>query len=528
MKRLISSIVSKDEVVRLFHRFPLTCIFSILFSSELIYDILTDTEPNGVTIFYLLTGALLSFVLHLWGEEVKNRKVAHSTMLVANVLLLIDAIVLWHLKDKDFDEALFIAHGAVIFAMALAAIFLPFYKESDDIQSWNFSRSIIFWVAISAAISVAMYIGTAILISGCNFLFFRNFDRAFRTDFNKLYPIFAVFYFCLLAMAIFLSHVPKGAKKHDSTIVDSRFVNRVARYLFLPLVLCYMVVLYLYLAKIIFTWELPRGTVSWLVSAMMVIILIIEVLVYPAMQSSEERPFERRMVRWLPILALPLVMLMTIGIIRRFSDYGLTSHRLYIATLNVWFYLVCIGLYLTRARRIHWIPLSFAFILLITSAQPLNYTKIGKLWGSEDRPRVTKDDDLGFGIDNQEKVYLDFSSRNDEIILPEGYRKMVFYRWNYTSTKGEADKMMADSIFNISRDFEIEGVIRNLQFDVPVAQLRQLEAETTTPIYFQEKTVGDSIIMIPTKLYARAYSYVEKLDDDSEVYIEGSSYIFIK
>ena len=63
---------------------------------------------------------------------------------------------------------------------------------------------------------------------------------------------------------------------------------------------------------------------------------------------------------------------------RRFNDYGITVNRLYLATLNGWFYFVCIGLFAIKARRINWIPISFAIIFLLTSALPVNYAGITK------------------------------------------------------------------------------------------------------------------------------------------------------
>ena len=82
--------------------------------------------------------------------------------------------------------------------------------------------------------------------------------------------------------------------------------------------------------------------------------------------------------RWLPILILPLLLLMTIGIIRRISDYGVSINRLYLITLNGWFYIVCIGLFVNKVQRINWIPISFSLLFLLTSALPVNYANFTK------------------------------------------------------------------------------------------------------------------------------------------------------
>ena len=81
-------------------------------------------------------------------------------------------------------------------------------------------------------------------------------------------------------------------------------------------------------------------------------------------------------MRWMPFLALPLLVLMSIAIGRRIMDYGITVNRLYMATLNLWFYGVCIGLILFRGHRIHWIPLSFAALAFVTSSLPVNFYSI--------------------------------------------------------------------------------------------------------------------------------------------------------
>ncbi len=137
----------------------------------------------------------------------------------------------------------------------------------------------------------------------------------------------------------------------------------------------YLLVLYIYATRILISWELPTGWVSWLVVALMAGCIAIEFGLYPS-RVSESKRINEWIARWLPALVLPLLILMTVGIIRRFNDYGVTINRLYLITLNIWCYIVCFGLVLTRARRISWIPISFSIIFLLTSVLPVNYASI--------------------------------------------------------------------------------------------------------------------------------------------------------
>lgn len=188
-----------------------------------------------------------------------------------------------------------------------------------------------------------------------------------------------IYYLCsiTLALILFLGLLPQGEDKHNRDPHSSEFLNGIIHYLFLPLTAGYLTVLYMYAARILVSWELPTGWVSWLIVALMTVCIAIQFGLYPARLENNKR-FDNWIARWMPVLILPLLLLMTIGIVRRFNDYGITVNRLYLATLNGWFYFVCIGLFAIKARRINWIPISFAIIFLLTSALPVNYAGITK------------------------------------------------------------------------------------------------------------------------------------------------------
>jgi hypothetical protein len=79
---------------------------------------------------------------------------------------------------------------------------------------------------------------------------------------------------------------------------------------------------------------------------------------------------------WLPIVIQPLLILMTVGVVRRFMDYGVTPPRLYLLTLLLWFYAVCIIMLAVERKRFRWIFLSLAALFLLSSGHPLNYYRL--------------------------------------------------------------------------------------------------------------------------------------------------------
>lgn len=302
-------------------------------------------------------------------RRTKSRLWKAGIQLTAHALLMADAIFLYRsLETSSSFLEIGIAHAAAILALGLSTFFLSFLKEKNDVASWNFTLNLVASFIVTQIVSLILCGGICLLL----FSLHQPFDVHIS---GKCYAY--IYYLCsvLLAPLLFLGLLPRGGQKHNRLPQSSGFLNGILRYLFLPLTAGYLVVLYTYATRILIRWELPTGWVSWLVVALMAVSIGIEFGLYPA-RFKENKRFDQWTARWLPILVLPLLLLMTAGIARRFNDYGITINRLYLATLNGWFYIVCIGLFITRARRINWIPISFAILFLLTSVLPVNYTNI--------------------------------------------------------------------------------------------------------------------------------------------------------
>lgn len=353
-------------------RFPLPSAFVTLLTLILIIEVNDNDAIAERTFFtlcyYFSVGFLLTLTLRLWEEEKVKRNTARIVNSIAHALLLADAIYLYNVYTETGSWELVVAHSSAIFALFISLFFLSFWREKDDIVSWNFTLQLILNASICAVIGHVMMAGMSLLLASLDLLFGIDVDE-------KWYFILECIFGLLLSALLFLGRIPQGAKKHDRNPLDSNFLNVVVRFLFLPLVGLYILVLYLYAAKILLTWELPNGWVSSLVCAAMVGCIGIEFGLYPVRKLQDKRA-DHLIARWLPVVILPLLLLMSVGIVRRLSDYGITVNRLYLLTLNLWFYFVCITLFLTKARRINWMTISFTLIFLLTSALPINYISI--------------------------------------------------------------------------------------------------------------------------------------------------------
>ena len=356
-------------------RFPVSAAFISALAIFLIINIIDEGNTIkgsiiGAVSYYLSVGFVLSLTLHLWQEEDQKQRIVLIVNAVAHMILLADAFYIYHiLEDSNgYHYEFWVAHASVIFSLVLSLFFLSFFKEKDDVASWNFTLRLVVSAIICYLIGQIMWGGLSLLLG--------SFNKLFGIDINsKWYLVIGVLTGLLLSSWLFLGRIPFGKDKHDHTPVNSGFLNAVVRFLFLPLVGLYIIVLYIYAIQIIVKWELPNGWVSGLVVASMVGLIVIEFGLYPV-RKSQERKADNFISQYLPVVIFPLLVLMTVGIVRRFSDYGITVNRLYLLTLNLWFYFVCITLFLTKARRINWITKSFAIIFLLTSVFPINYFSI--------------------------------------------------------------------------------------------------------------------------------------------------------
>lgn len=354
-------------------RFPLTLMFFLCLTVMSITFIHHDKGFSEQFMFFWLyypaTAAFLSFSLHLWTEEMRSVRRRWIIMILIHVLWLLNTIYLTNLFPFDINHGIACTSSTVLILISI--FLLSFYRQKDDIEIWNFTFRIILSYLIAILVCV-------ILSGGINLLFL-SFQKLFGIHIS--YKVYIdVWTLCefLLAPVLFLSLVPQGAGKHDKNALRlTRFANGVIHYLFIPLLASYLIVLYVYALKIIITWTLPCGWVSWLVSVLVLSMVIIITLLYPTQFSGTKR-FDKFLMRYLPLMVLPLLLLMTAGVVRRVGDYGITIWRLYLIAFNIWCYVVCILLFITRSRRIWWIPASFAVIFFLLSTGPQSMANITK------------------------------------------------------------------------------------------------------------------------------------------------------
>lgn len=351
-------------------RFPVAVVLLVFLTGFVIFlnhDGEVEERWSFFYTFYPSTGALLAVSLQLLTEDFKSHTRAIVTQVVCHLLWLGVSIYLSQFEVFSLPQD--IAVMATVVAMVLSVFLLSFYRRGEDVPFWNFSMRLLLAIPVALLIGAFLMLGINLLLQSLDWLFGIAVPAEAFMDVSTVCMI-------LLAPLLFINQIPQGKNKFQrQPIVLPAFIKGVVQYLFIPLLCIYLITLYIYAAKILLAWQLPVGWVSYLVSASMVGIVAVIYLTHP-MQYEPGNSVFKTIVKWMPLVMLPLLVLMTVAIGRRLSDYGITVSRLYVLVFNIWCYVVCIGLLLTHNKRIWWIPASFGAVLFLISVGPQSIANV--------------------------------------------------------------------------------------------------------------------------------------------------------
>lgn len=374
LKQILSPKALLKGLQQMTYRFPIAVGLLVLLAAFLSYLVCGGKTVNSdvviTTLVFLCGGILLDYMLSIWGEEQSTPETKKRYRIVKAVVLVAWTIFCGVLILKRFkwdnDLPFFVGIVAWLVAVLAAIPFVSYVREKDDVKSWHFIFANLRAFVISILIAAFMDGGLLGLLYGTAALFH------IPTHGDKVPAVLTIISMVLIQGVLFFALIPAGERKHNTSTEISKFLRNTVSWLFIPLLGAYMLVLYVYAIKILVTWNLPEGLISYLVSAVMAMFVLCYFLLYP--QIKEGGTWQAKLLtRWLPIAILPLLVLMTIAVGVRLGNYGITAPRLYLVTILAWFYAICVVIFVSKNKRFRWIYLSFAALFVLSSGQPLSY-----------------------------------------------------------------------------------------------------------------------------------------------------------
>ena len=341
---LVGGLFSKAAGVP--RRFPYSVAFLLLATVCCLYAIWGT--PDSYRIFSIIDfcciSAVFCGVLQLWREREPQpcRRWLKGLLYGEGVLAIFAVWYCWYSRN-DYGEAFLCLIFLTGFVMA-AGLLLIYRREKDGLPAWCLAQNVLVNISVCFFVGCIMAGGVALLLFALHLLF----GLTVTSEVSASIAVLSLF---TLPIWLFLGNTPEGEALNSRRPRALRFINAVTRWLFIPLLFVYGLVLYAYAAKILFTLTLPQGGVCWLVICFILGTLAIQALEAPS--NSPKGKSSKSVLNSLlpPWGALPqrgsgvgagLLLLMSVAIGRRVHDYGLTPPRLYVIIFNLWAYIIII------------------------------------------------------------------------------------------------------------------------------------------------------------------------------------------
>ncbi len=380
-----------SQISTAFKRFPLAVAFAIFTTIAFIYVFESGHSPTEYKfshwlMIYPIAASMIALSVSLVQESRKRFNFLPHIIAGTIWLAISIALVLYFPKNSNDIGRTYVGTTYLfIYTTAFLSIFVaPFFKQKDENGFWVFLMR----NAKAAVVAIAISVVLLVAIDGLLFGFFNLFDIKVSA---RPFVYSAIISSCTIFPILFFSGIPSISDCQQEPPTLNKFETSTNRFIFLPVVSLYIALLYAYIVKIIIQWEMPKGMVSFLVSASMLLMLLHVTKTYPE-RINPKRTLEKTLLKILPAACIPLVILMSVGIFRRITDYGISESRYYVLAINIFFYAIIAILLIDKIRcKSRFIAIVFCSMFLIATNGPLSAINVThRIWMGSIKDALTE------------------------------------------------------------------------------------------------------------------------------------------
>ncbi len=341
-------------------RFPLSVLSAVggmLVWLMDVHDInwLGEDTINRLRLFFVDALALFT-ALKLYAEGAKLAP-ARTWVIMSLAGALLTAVVF---VPGHFSEAQFFFSSAI----ALSMLFAPYLSRTSSEDSvWFFTYQNGIGLAIAGISTFTLCLGLSAIVGSLGYLF------PVLEASGWVYGDIWTFGYAFFGPVAFMYQIPKQFDFEKDECLIPKGIYFIANYLAVPLLLIYTFILYVYFAKIIALWELPKGNLAYLVTGFGSAGIAARLAVFPMRQNGTV--LLQQFYKYFFILLLIPISLLAIGIYTRICEYGVTEQRYAIALCLVWLTGLA-GLHLFAPLRAHikHVPIALCALFLPASFGP--------------------------------------------------------------------------------------------------------------------------------------------------------------
>lgn len=361
------------QAAKAFRRFPMALTCAILSAALLIYMVDENADfKDNVQLFYALQTLWLGMVAYLGLSVFSQRYTMRTTTVIMLNMAVAALMVYYFYAQPEFYTVKSVSRFIILLIAAhLGVSFAPFLVNTEVNGFWQYNKSLLIRFLTSAIYSAVFYIGLSIALLAIKELFNIDFGE-------KIYLYLFITVAVILNTWFFLAGFPSRLIGLEQLQDYPKGLRVFTQYVLLPLVVIYLIILYFYEAKILFTLVWPRGFVSYLIIGFSTLGILALLLVWPLRDDARHtwiRTFTKRFF----FALFPLIVLLMLAVGRRVSEYGVTENRYFLIVLSLWLLIVALYFLISRRKNIKFVPLSLFFAVLISGFGPWNAYQVSSL-----------------------------------------------------------------------------------------------------------------------------------------------------
>lgn len=408
IKALLQKLV---EIIRLYPFVLLSAITAtvcMIISNDFTGNVRMATYPYTKITIVAALGISLFFGLRMLTQQTGKKYIFQ----IAGLLLLILLYFILPADYRDFTEVYAYLLIPVFLISHLFVVIAPFVNNRNSKNFWNYNILLFIRTVLTAIFTGVMTVGLLLAMASIDELFMLRVPSQYYAN---------VSYTMLFAGSsiIFLLFNSNGLADLKEQREYPQVLKFFTQFILIPLLLLYSLILYVYLTKIIISWELPRGWVSYLILAYAMVGILALLLVHPL--KEESRSWVQVFDRIFYYSLLPLLVLLFVAIFTRVLEYGFTEPRYYVLALAIWLTVIALYFVTSRDRQICFIPMSLVLAGLFAIAFPyFNAFSVSKR--SQENELLTTLRNNNLLIDNT----IAFSQKVPEPVVQQISSQLVF------------------------------------------------------------------------------------------------------
>lgn len=367
--KLLQKFPSYDYILKnikdTFIRFPFVIISAVIGTIMAVYMIHFDEVSDDFVQKKLLMIAVLGLPLFISLTIFTERQGWKAINSVYLQIIGIAALAIYYftLPEDIFSiEKYGIRFLLLNLGLHFLIAFLPYYKGNLLNGFWQYNKSLFLRFLTATMFSAVMYIGLTIALAAADHLF--GIDIKEERYFQLWVLIVGIFH-----PFIFLAGFPKSFIDMNNISDYPKVIKVFTQYILLPLVILYFVILIIYEGKIIFTWNWPKGWVSHLVLWYSVVGILSMLFLHPLREGTGNR-WIKICSKWFFRAMIPLLVMLSLAILRRISEYGITENRYFVIAMTIGLSIVVVYFIFSKIKDIRIIPIVICCLAFLSSFGP--------------------------------------------------------------------------------------------------------------------------------------------------------------